>query len=880
MLIIGLGAVLVLAIVITAVAAVTVLREREIATWKRQLETVTLILAGHASQTMVAGNGVLDDLADRIESQHVRSAAELRDKFAGPDTFRMLREKIKGIPQVDVATIVADNGDVINFSRSFPTPAINLKDRDYFAANLAGAGAAQAVSAPVRNKGNGKWTFYLSRRINDPAGQMIGLLLLGVSIDAFSEFYAPIGQNLGRGAAINLMRNDFVLLTRWPKADALIGEANRTGVSYELIANQHKRFGSEYTRSFRFSENAPVERIVATRVVDRYPLIVSAAATGDLFLAGWRQAAAGVAVVAGVCTLMLVGALSAVFRLQRRHESELQINRQLNASLRESEARANQIIESAPDAMVLVDAQGVILRLNARAEALLGYARDELVGQPIDLLVPDSLRGLHRHDREGYMRHAEPRPMGKTRDLHARRKDGSLLPAEISLAPMRLDGRLLVLASVVDVSDSKAMEAELRSHRDRLEEQVTERTAELVAARDEAQRLAQVKSRFLANMSHEIRTPLNAITGMAYLIRRSGLSHEQSAHLDKLEVAGDHLLQVINSILELSKIEAGGFTLAEVPVHVESLLESIVAMLHERVQDKRLTLRTRVVGPLPPNLLGDPTRLRQAMLNFAANALKFTESGHIELRVGLEQQDAESALLRFEVEDSGIGIAPEALPRLFAAFEQADNTMTRRYGGTGLGLAISKMLAQQMGGLAGATSTQGQGSTFWFSARLRKGTSARAPTTLDRESAAAVIRRDHAGSRILLVDDDPVNREIATALLNQVEQIVDTAEDGAQAVDMVRRQSYALILMDMQMPVMDGLQATRLIRTLPGGDQVPIVAITANAFAEDTERCQDAGMDDFLAKPLAPERLYETLLNWLHGNTRRDKPALSRPEPV
>jgi CheY-like chemotaxis protein len=365
-------------------------------------------------------------------------------------------------------------------------------------------------------------------------------------------------------------------------------------------------------------------------------------------------------------------------------------------------------------------------------------------------------------------------------------------------------------------------------------------------------------------MSHEIRTPLSAILGMAHLIRRAGLPEAQTERLNKIDSAGQHLLEIINAVLDLSKIEAGKFALDDTDVHIGALAANVASMLSLSAEAKHLGISVETQAP-PYNLHGDPTRLQQALLNYANNAIKFTESGTITLRAFVVDDAPETALVRFEVRDTGIGIAPEVAARLFTAFEQADTSTTRRYGGTGLGLVITRKLAELMGGSAGVDSQPGQGSTFWFTARLRKGAIGRtnhagSPAS---ESAEAILARRFADRRLLLVEDEPVNREIATLLLNTVWPTVDVAEDGQEALEKAGKTAYDLILMDMQMPRLDGLDATRCIRRLPNGGDIPIVAMTANAFADDKSKCLDAGMNDFITKPVNPDILYATLLKWL-----------------
>jgi PAS domain S-box-containing protein len=412
--------------------------------------------------------------------------------------------------------------------------------------------------------------------------------------------------------------------------------------------------------------------------------------------------------------------------------------------------------------------------------------------------------------------------------------------------------------------------------------------------RDAAEGANRAKSAFLANMSHEIRTPMNAIIGLNYLMRHSGVTPEQSERLDKIDSASRHLLSIINDVLDLSKIEAGRVQLEDATFHLSSVLDGVQSIIAESARDKGLSL-VLDTNAVPMWLRGDPMRLRQALLNYAGNAVKFTAQGQVTLRAKLLQEQGDELLVRFSVEDTGIGVAQDQIGRLFKAFEQADASTTRRYGGTGLGLAITQRLARLMGGEAGAWSTPGQGSTFWFTARLRRGQDIK-QTDLAGPSAEAVrseLVRKYRGARVLLAEDNEVNREVALAMLEVLGLRVDTAADGLQAVEKARQQVYDLVLMDMQMPDLDGLDATRRIRALPGWATVPIVALTANAFDEDRRACVAAGMSDFIAKPMDPAALHAVLLRWLaisaaspgHDDRQatrlpRERTAQAGPEPA
>jgi two-component system, sensor histidine kinase and response regulator len=520
------------------------------------------------------------------------------------------------------------------------------------------------------------------------------------------------------------------------------------------------------------------------------------------------------------------------------------------------------VVEQSSDGIVVCSLDDVIEYANAALLGMTGLRSDELVGRPTRALYEGSsaLPGhaeLHDALAQGRVWRGE---------FRGRRKSGQEFVESAIVAPLRQgDGSNSHYVTITrDITQSKRDAEELERYRHRLEDLVATRTQELAQATKAAEAANVAKSAFLANMSHEIRTPLVAITGMAYLLRHSTITPQQARWLGMLEDGGQHLLELINAILDLSKIEAGKLDLEANEVNVGTIAANVVSMLFERAAAKRVTLLIERQAVMHP-LIGDATRLQQALLNYVSNAVRFTEGGVITLRILCTEEAADSVLVRFEVRDTGIGIAPEALPRLFTAFEQADNSTTRKYGGTGLGLAIVRQLAQLMRGEVGVESTPGVGSTFWFTARLAKPEHARPGYSLRLGSAQARLAHDCPGARILLVDDEAVSREVTMELLRGVALHVEVAEGGVQALEMAQQHTYDLILMDLQMPGMDGLEAARRLRERADTATTPIIALTANAFAEDRVRCLNAGMDDFLAKPFRPEALFDMLVKWLSG---------------
>lgn len=422
-----------------------------------------------------------------------------------------------------------------------------------------------------------------------------------------------------------------------------------------------------------------------------------------------------------------------------------------------------------------------------------------------------------------------------------------------------------IVGNRIDITERKKAEAELFQYRDHLESLVKARTAELQSAKIQAEAASRAKSVFLANMSHELRTPLNAIMGMNAIAIRQASDPTLRDQLGKIEQASKHLLNVINDILDISKIEAERLELEATEFQLHDVLDKLDGLVRQHALNKGLSFTIQLAESLRPlHLVSDPLRLGQVLLNLVGNAVKFTAQGSVILQIDLLSRSANQIFVRVEVRDTGPGISKEDQSRLFNAFVQADNSTTRRYGGSGLGLAISKQLVELMGGTIGVESDKGQGCTFWFELPFEL---VFEPNKAGRETQPsksvedfeAEIQQHMAGKKVLLVEDEPINLEIATILLEDLGLIVEAATNGEEAVHKVLAGHFDLVLMDMQMPVMDGLEATRKIRQ-SGNHILPIVAMTANAFVEDRNRCIEAGMNEFISKPVSPEVLYGAIM--------------------
>jgi two-component system sensor histidine kinase/response regulator len=652
-------------------------------------------------------------------------------------------------------------------------------------------------------------------------------------------------------------------------------------------------------------------------------------------------------------------------------------------------ARMHAVLESAPDAMVIADDSGTISLVNAQTERLFGYDRQEMVGEPVAMLVPGRLRDRHAKHVEGYFEKPTIRPMGVGLILQGRRKDGSEFPAEISLSPVPDGTTTAVSASIRDVTEHQLVEEELR------------------AARDDALRASQLKSDFVANVSHEIRTPLNGVVGMAELLLATELRLDQREYADVIRTSADALMAVINDILDFSKIEAGKMELEAGDFGPRKLVDEVCAIVAGAAAGKGIELIVGADQNVPHSVRADGNRVQQVLGNLLSNAVKFTPSGEVAVRVSATEIQGGRLQLRFEVRDTGIGIASGDAARLFESFAQADSSTTREYGGTGLGLAIAKRLVELMGGRIGVQSTLGRGSTFWFTvpcdrrrfsrgegddwpdvraliveanatqrgnlqemltswkvrcdtadngpqaltilesggdsgvrydlllvdlnlpeaealalarevrghselrsvhvvalappgaretarcgafdavlikpvrqsqlyseiAGLRKPSQPSTQDERDLRSTARPPDRDAAPRRVLVAEDNIVNQMVAVRLLEKLGYYADVANDGREAVEMSRRSDYAAILMDCQMPRLNGYAAAQEIRRREGaGGHIPIIAMTAHTMQGDREKCLAAGMDDYIGKPVRMHAFNEVIAHNIHRGGELETP--------
>jgi two-component system sensor histidine kinase/response regulator len=631
----------------------------------------------------------------------------------------------------------------------------------------------------------------------------------------------------------------------------------------------------------------------------------------------------------------------------------------------------NAVIEGSPYAKVLVNASGRIVLVNAQAEALFGYTRDELLAMSIDMLVPERFRLGHPALRAHFSDAPVARAMGAGRDLYGRRKDASEVPIEIGLNPITTGGETFTLAAITDITERKRSD-ELRL----VHASVQQHAAELEELNRELASVSRFKTEFVSTMSHELRTPLGAIIGAAELLSQTKQDERGQITVQTIVEASDALLALINSVLDFSKIEAGKMELACEPFEIEPILEGAADVLAHRAREKNITLNA-YVDPSIPAVLGDRDRVRQILLNLLGNAVKFTDGGRVVARaVSIDLSD-DAAIVRFDVQDTGIGISADVLPELFEPFAQADRSASRKFAGTGLGLSISKRLVELMGGEIGVESAPGVGSSFWFTVSFARAPADAAERRLLSGTAAFIVsgddtfadiverylsswsmetRRALSGEEVIdgfrgggspanwvaIVDVDntgaidlsstiEILRAIAPSrviavgrngllskpvrqsqLFDAIAKAVDMpphvavpppppsspavltngailvaednerlqrllklqfddlgvlvtfVSDGRRALEALRDQPFAMVFMDCQMPNLDGLEATKLIRQeeLLSGKHVPITAMTANAFAEDRVACLEAGMDDYLSKPVKLADLRAMIERW------------------
>jgi PAS domain S-box-containing protein len=537
--------------------------------------------------------------------------------------------------------------------------------------------------------------------------------------------------------------------------------------------------------------------------------------------------------------------------ISERHRAEQEVQKLLQA------------VEQSPVSIVITDREGLIEYVNPRFTKVTGYSSREALGQnprilqsgetpPVTyvemwqtLLVGNEWRGVIRN----------------------RRKNGELFWEEALISPI-LDetGRIThYIAVKEDITERKRIEDELAQHRLHLEELVEQRTADLSAALEAAKVADKTKDAFLANISHELRTPLNAVIGMAGLARSISTESKQRNYLDKIVSAGTHLNRIINDLLDLSKIAAGYMEIESIAFSLHGLLQRCNSVMAHRAADKGLQLVETIDAAVPDVLLGDPLRIEQILLNLVGNAIKFTQTGGIEVHVSLHARNADRVCLKIDVEDTGIGMRPEDLERLFKPFSQADATMSRRFGGTGLGLAISRHLAEMMEGDISVSSHEGAGTTFSVKIWLGLGDAAELQEVVPADRKKALPAR-YRKVQVLVVDDQPLNCEIVEALLTSVGITPRTAANGQAALDILRESgphAFNLVLMDIQMPIMDGLTATREIRSWSGFAQLPIIAMTAHTMKHEKEISAAAGMNDHIGKPFETISFFQTLARWI-----------------
>ena len=947
---------------------------------EQNLDNLASALEASATRTVQAVDVTLASITEPLGTTGLPSDARERAEIVA-----LLQERLHRSPHLRALALLDANGHLVASTEDTALAGQSLADHDLFRAHVPGRPRGLFVGLPVKGRNmvatgavedrSGKWILPMSRGVHDVDGALLGVVFASVNPEYFQSIFQTV--HIGRQGMVALFRYDGVLLTGQPLPPERVGTQ---AVGSELFRNH---LPSAEHGVFR--ETTPDGRnlITAYRATPVWPLVLSISRDEDEELAGWRASLGNAGLItAGFILVILLFAVTLIRSMALVHRQ--------GADLEESNARLNAILETAVEGILTARPDGIVESANAAAHRIFGYPPGALVGRALRDLVPPRHLDDHTRAMEEVARGARRIGANFTREVNAVRQNGEVFPLDLSVAEVKTRNGLLFAAIVRDLTERRRVERTLRD------------------AKDKAEAGQRSKMEFLATMSHEIRTPMNGVIGMAGLLLETRMDEEQRSYATTIHESAESLLVIINDILDFSKIDAGRLDLEVSEFELLPLVESVVELLAPRAVAKGLELVSYVPPSLCGPLRGDPGRLRQILINLAGNAVKFTDRGSVTIVVSENGQDGD---VRFEVRDTGIGIAAPDRERLFTMFTQVDASAARRHGGTGLGLAICKRLTELMGGRIGVDSTPDVGSTFWVTLPLGRGpdagAAALAPSdwtgrrvllvddvavnrdllvrhlkgfgieaeavasgaeALDRLHAAreagrafhaAIIDHRMPGMtgpelatriratralsglrlalatshrtegkeegpapvdarlvkpirtnalraclarlfdpqppaltmdgpsadaepprrrcRILVAEDNPVNQQLTLALLRRAGHVAEAVSNGEEAVGAIAAIPYDLVLMDVQMPVMDGLTAARTIRRLSGPPgRVPIVAMTANAMQGDDTACLAAGMDDYLPKPISPELLLHAVDRW---GARTPRPP-DAPAPV